>query len=144
MEAWPSLAFGLVLLLAAVVLIASHVRAWRRFRHRTSELEANELDFRRRQYRRRMQTSAMLAVLAVAILASHFVASPPLPRWVFALYWGFVLFLLGWVVLLALADLVHTSFYFSRLRDRYRLEESRLKAELRRIQNPRRNGNGKA
>lgn len=141
-EAWISVAFGLVLLLAAAGLMASHLRSWRRFREMIPEIEPDELDFRRRQFRRRMQTSTMLGILAVAILIGHFLTSPPLPRSGFILFWGIVLFLLGWVALLALVDVVHTSLYFGRVRDRYRLEETRLKAQLRQIKGRRRNGRG--
>jgi hypothetical protein len=51
-----------------------------------------------------------------------------------------VLTVVAWVALLALADLVSTRLHFGRVRERYRLEETRLKAELERLRRTRSNG----
>lgn len=116
-------------------LMTAHVRAWRRFRQQ--DLEEEDYDYRRRQFRRRMQTSAMLGLLAVAIFAGNWLGKPSL--WgVF--FWSGVLLMVGWVTLLAIADLLATKHHFGRLRRTYLVEEAKLQAELRRIEASRRNG----
>jgi len=137
MDPWTSLLVPLFLLLCAVGLIRLHVRTWRRFQGQP--LEDVERDYRRRQFRRRMQSSAMLAVLAVAILIGQLITGPPV---LVIAYWGGVLLLLGWVGLLALADILATKYHFGRLRETYLIERAKLQAQLRRIQSAR--GNGKA
>jgi hypothetical protein len=52
-------------------------------------------------------------------------------------YWGLVLIVLAWVGVLAVADIWATKFFFGRLRDRYRLEQTRLQAQLRQIRRTR-------
>lgn len=135
---WLSLGFAIVLLAASAGMLWSHVRAWRRFQ--SLQLEAREHDFRRRQFRRRMQTSALLGFLAVAILLGQWITSPPFPRVAPLIFWGVTGLLVLWMVLLAMADLVATHFYFRRLRDAYLVEQTRLKAELRRAQKTLSNG----
>ena len=72
-------------------------------------------------------------MLGLALVAGHWATSPPWRPWAFAAFWGMVLTVVAWVILLALADLVSTRLYFGRVRERYRLEEIRLKAELERM-----------
>jgi hypothetical protein len=141
-EVWSWVIVSLGLLVAASGLMVSHVRTWRAFREREGQIDAEELDYRRSQYRRRMQTSAMLGILAVAMLAGGWVKHPPLSPTVFAIYWGLVLLLVLWLGLLAVADIVSTKYHYARLRDHYALEETRLRAELRRIEALQGNGKG--
>jgi hypothetical protein len=135
-----------MLLLGAAALMVWHVRAWRAQRRR--KLEPEEREFFRRQFRRRVQTSALLAIVAVSL---------PLGQWIlqradelgdadwlmraFTAWVVVVIVLLGWVALLALADLWSSRLFFGRLRQRYWLEKTRLEAELRRIHGI--GGNGK-
>ena len=126
MELVASLVFSAVLLACAAGLLLWHLLSWRADQRR--RLDPNEREFRRRQFRRRMQTTTILALLA---------ASLPLGQWLVphwpqggVVFWGLVLFLLAWVVLLALADVWATKFYYGRLRDRNQLEQTRLKAQL--------------
>ncbi len=126
MELVASLVFSAFLLACAAGLLVWHVLAWRAGQRR--RLDPSELEYRRRQFRRRMQTTTMLALLA---------ASLPIGQWLVTrwpeggvVFWGLVLFLLAWVVVLALADVWATKFYYGRLRDRNQLEQTRLKAQL--------------
>lgn len=137
---WSQVLMPLLLLLCAVGLMISHVRTWRRARRQ--ELQPDELDYRRRQYRRRMQTSAMLGLLAVAIFVGQLITGRIESKAFLLCYWGLVLLVLGWVGLLAVADILATKHHFGRLRQAYRLEQVKLQAELRRIQAAR--GNGEA
>ena len=140
MELWYSIAVGVTLSATAAGLMVSHVRCWQRFEASGDAADPRQRGYRRRQLRRRVETSALLGVLAVALVAGHWATSPPWRPWAFAFYWGMVLTVVAWVALLALADLVSTRLYFSRLRERYRLEETRLKAELERLRRTGNNG----
>ena len=140
-----SAAFAAFLLLCAAALMVWHVRAWRAQRQR--KLEPDEREFFRRQFRRRVQTSAMLGLIAASLplgqwIAQNAVENPKTdwPKWAFG-FWGMVILFLVWVGLLALADLWASRIFFSRLRQRYWLEKTRLEAELRRIHGA--GGNGK-
>lgn len=148
MNIWPSVVVSLLLLAAAVGLMLSHLRTWRRVRQggRQADEEiarhSEEFDYRRRQFRRRMQTSGMLAVLAVAVLAGELLTAWIDSRWFELAFWGSVLLLLAWICLLALLDAVATSLHFGRLRQSHLNEQARLQAQLRQAQAAR--GNGKA
>jgi hypothetical protein len=82
----------------------------------------------------------MLGLLAVAILLGQWITSPPFYRIAPLIFWGVVGLLVLWMGLLAIADLVATHFYFRRLRDGYLVEQTRLQAELRRVQKTLSNG----
>jgi hypothetical protein len=130
---------SLLLLLAAVVLMISHVRSWRAARQ--EELDAEEFDYRRRQFRRRIQTSAMLGILAVAMLVGY-VLTLWLGSRVFALaFWSALVLVVGWTCLLALVDMWATKHYFGRVRHNTLVEQAKLRAEIRRLEAFR--GNGK-
>ena len=128
------------LLLAAVVLMISHVRSWRAFQQ--EPLDAEDFDYRRRQFRRRMQTSAMLALLAVALLVGYVLTVWLGPDNFVVVFWIAVMAVACWVALLAAVDIWATRHHFGRLRHHCLVEQAKLQAELRRIQAVR--GNGKA
>jgi hypothetical protein len=137
-ELFWSILLAVSLLLAAVGLMVWHVRSWQFTKRHASPAE--ERDYRFRQFRRRMQTSGMLGFIAAALPVGVAV----MRAWpkVGVFYWGGVLLLVGWLGLLALADIVATGHYYGRLRRDYTIEEARLHAELNRLQKIR--GNGKA
>ncbi|MBN2584051.1 MAG: hypothetical protein JXL80_13380 [Planctomycetes bacterium] len=137
MDIGSSILVSSLLLLAAVGLMVSHLRAWRRAQE--EPLEPEEFDFRRRQFRRRIQTSAMLGLLAVGLFVGQLIPGPPM---LVVLFWGVVLLVLGWMGLLALADIWATKHHFDRMRQSYLVEEAKLHAELRRVRAV--GGNGKA
>jgi hypothetical protein len=132
-----SFVFAAVLAACALGLMLWHVRSWRAALRRPPE--PAELEFLRRQYRRRMQSSLLLGLLAISLPLGHWFL---LKQWskVGALYWGLVLLVLAWVGVLAVADIWATKFFFGRLRDRYRLEQTRLQAQLRQIRRTREAG----
>ncbi len=127
-----------LLLLAAGVMMLSHVRAWRAFKQ--EGLDAEDFDYRRRQFRRRMQTSAMLGLLAVALPAGMAITTWLRSGWVFLFYCLAMILLVCWVILLALVDAWATKHHFGRLRDKCLVEKLRLEAEIRRIQAMKGNG----
>lgn len=84
----------------------------------------------------------MLGLTAVAVWVGQLVISRIDSKLVGSAYWGAVLLMVGWVGLLAAADVLATKHHFTRLRQTYLVEQAKLHAELRRIQAAR--GNGKA
>jgi hypothetical protein len=128
--------------LVAWWFIRWHIRAWRALGERASQMKPEELDFRRRQLRRRTQTSAMLGLVGIAMLVGRVLIVWRAPPTLILVFWAGVVLLVLWLGLLAVADMVATRYYFSRLRQSYRIEQARLQAELRRMQRTR--GNGEA
>ena len=124
-----SIIAALVLVVSSAGLIAWHIRAWKRLQD--PGIDPRERDFRRRQCRRRMQTSAMLGVLGAAIFIGQLLMSWDASRLLLAIYWSSVLLLVLWMASLALADMVATSFYYSREKNRCLVEHARLRGELR-------------
>jgi hypothetical protein len=129
MEAWTLIAGIILLAISALGM----VRHWRNrpedAGHASAALEGltpskngtaapvnnsrqEEREFRHRQFRRRMQGSAMIGVLGVMLPLGDLIDSHP---WRLA-YAGVMLSLVGWMVLLALADLVATRYHFHRVR----------------------------
>jgi sterol desaturase/sphingolipid hydroxylase (fatty acid hydroxylase superfamily) len=137
---WLTLAFSVLLLLAAAGLMVSHLRAWRQAQEAASETNAKEIDYRRRQLRRRVQSTAMLGGLAVALAVGNWITVGRVGPLVFAVYWGGVVLVVLWVTLLAAADIVSTKHHFGRIRDGQLIDKARLEAELRRIRSAGTNG----
>lgn len=143
---YVSLAFAGFLLLCALGLMAWHIRSWNADKRR--KVEPAERQFRALQYRRRMQTSILMAILATMLPAGQWImiqadeAGDLHGWWLKAgvAFIGVVLLLLCWIGLLALSDFVATRMFYGRLRDRCQLEQTRLQAELRKLQKVQRNG----
>jgi predicted lipid-binding transport protein (Tim44 family) len=128
-----------VLLLAALAMLYSHLRAWREYQRQP--LENDERDYRRRQFRRRMQSSTMLGLLGVGLGAGQaLMLWFPSPFWL-GVFWAAMLLGLLWVGLLALADAWETRHFYGRRQCQCLIERAALEAKLRRIQEGR--GNGK-
>jgi Flp pilus assembly protein TadB len=134
MEQWSSILVAVSLLLAAGLLTRSHLRAWQTLQQRRPRLEPSEYDFRRRQLRRRSQTSAMLGLVGIGMLIGRLLIVWRAAPLVVVVFWLGVMGLLVWLALLAVADIVSTRLYFSRLRQNYMVEQARLKAQLRRME----------
>jgi len=128
------------LLLAALVMLYSHVRSWRNFRQ-LENADPKEWDYRHRQYRRRMQTSALLALVAVALVVGQVLTWWLKLPWFTASYWLVVILLVCWMGLLGIADILATKHYYGQLRHHCLVEQAKLRAELNRTKS--REGNGK-
>jgi hypothetical protein len=128
-----SFVVAVLLVLSSAGLIAWHVRHWNRLDR--AELEERELRFRRRQFRRRLQTSAMLGLLGAAIFGGQLLLNAVVPKRFQVYYWIGVLVLVLWIGLLAIADMVATTFYYSRARSDFVVQHARLQAELRKARN---------
>ena len=136
MEIFLNLLIPLFFLAVACVLLWMHTRTWHASR---VSPDPEERDYRRRQYRRRMQTSGLLAGAAVALLVGQWIPDA-VPRTFRILFWGGVVLVVFWVILLALADMVAIYHYYGRLRTSYLVERAKLQAQLRRVQAARGNG----
>ena len=106
------------------LLISHHLRSWRRAR--VGQSDAQQLHFAWRQCRRRLQSSGMLALVSLGLLVWPLVTGKT-PR-VFLL--GGMVLLLLWIVLLALADVLHTQQHYRRIHRHYEAGEAELKAQL--------------
>ena len=136
METWGNYLIPIFFFAVACVLLWTHSRTWQASRHCP---DPEERDYRRRQYRRRMQTSGLLAGAAVALLVGQWIPEA-VPRTFRILFWGGVVLVVFWVILLALADMVAIYHYYGRLRTSYLVERAKLQAQLRRVQAARGNG----
>lgn len=105
MQMWlPGLVVGILLVVSALLMLWSHVRTWQ---SRRSDPEIDEADrsFWYRQYVRRMQASGLMLLIGLLIpLGDSLIPWRKAPA-LFAIYWMFVLALVGWVILLAVSDL---------------------------------------
>ena len=141
-EHLSSFLVALLLIVSSAALMVWHVRTWRRLRQ--EESSEREQDFRRRQFRRRMQTSAMLGVLGAAILVGQLLLPVIHSRMFLVIYWSGVLVLVFWIALLAIADVVATSFYYSREKSEFVIQHAKLQAEARKARDEKaRASNGK-
>jgi len=141
-ELWSSILVGSLLILAAACFVRWHVSAWRALAARARQMDPTELDFRRRQLRRRTQTSGMLGLVGIAMLVGRLLIVWRAHPTLILLFWGGVVLLVLWLGLLAIADMAATRYYFGRLRQSYLVEQARLRAQLRRMEETR--GNGQA
>jgi len=80
---------------------------------RVRQFQRTERDFNRSQFRRRMQISAMLGLTGLLL---PFGALFDDELWKLA-YAAVLLALVGWMLMLALADLIATRHHFSRVRE---------------------------
>lgn len=133
---WIYLGFAAFLLGMSALLLWLHLRGWRATQR--EELDERAMDFRRRQFRRRMQASAMIGVVGLAVVASLAVEDTMMN----AILWLVVLSLVVWMLLLALADLVSSYYYYNQVRAQQTAEHASLQAKLKQVR--RREGNGQA
>jgi hypothetical protein len=121
---WPFFLGAGVIVGVAGVLIAWHMRTWRKAL--AAKLSASELKFAFQQYRRRMQTSAMLALVGGLIGGGPWVTAPL----AVLLYWLAVMVLILWIMLLAGADMLATRMHFAEVETMQHLKQVKLRAAL--------------
>jgi hypothetical protein len=100
-----------------------------------------EHDYRRRQYRRRMQASAIIGIVGIALFVgiTFFLGEQSLIPWVedvvvIFTYWLAVVLITIWMALLALVDVWATRRYLNCIHENDLLEQTKLHAELHRLQ----------
>ena len=77
------------------------------------DIQREEREFHRRQFRRRLQGSLMIGALGLLLPVGGFIQGA---TWNIA-YLALLLSLLGWMLLLGIADLVATRHNFNRVRE---------------------------
>jgi hypothetical protein len=128
---WTSLAVCVALLIPAVWMLSVQWRQWQQVDADTNMRPARKNHLRCR-YRRRMQVSTMLGCIGIAFLGGELF--PPEEGLVPAIYWICVALLVLWMALLAVADMVATRMYYSRLQEHVDLERTKLEVQIRRFQ----------
>lgn len=135
-------AVGLIVFVLGLLLLRWHRKTRTRLQNDPS-LDEHDQSHYARQYRRRMTTSSMVALLGVLIAVGDLLPWNRMPL-LFPFYWGAVLLLALWVVLLALGDLASSRAYTNAALSRIRQKQLELEleaAEHRRRRRHQENGN---
>lgn len=127
----------MLLTAAAAVVLLWQVRAWKQLPKLV--LDERESTYRHRQSRRRLQASGMLFAASLAMTAALFIPWRRFPT-LFVVAWCAIALVVGWVVLLALADSVANYQFWSGTRRHTLVEQAKLRAELMRHEPEKRNG----
>ena len=134
LQCCPAFLIALSLIASAVGLMTWHLKAKKSLDGVVTD--AREHIFRRWQIRRRIQISGMLGVLGVAIAigqSAMILGGRNVDLAFFLLsFWGGILLLVLWILLLAIGDMVATHYHFSRMRTDFAVERAQLQAEARR------------
>lgn len=131
---------GVALVSVGITLLLSHRRAWRSQKN-NPDLDDAARDHYYARFRRRTQASSILMVLGFLIPIGDLLI--PWQRFptLFFVYWGILIFLALWVVLLGLGDALATAA-------RSRIELGRIRRKQRELQDQlseirRRDSNGR-
>jgi hypothetical protein len=142
------IAFGVggVLFVAGLAFMVSHRRTWRQ-QQADDTLDEADLKHYRKRYRRRMQTSALIVLLGILIPVGDVVIPwKDLPKveaalW-WAAYWGTVLMITLWVLLLGMGDLFSTKSYAQSTLARNYQQQRILEEQIAQIKRRETNGHG--
>ncbi len=125
---WVSAAFGGALVIGGVLMLRSHMRAWKQ-QQDDPDLDDADRHFLHRRFRRRMKASGLLTLIGVMLpvgdVVRVFAGSP----WWFALYWIVVLLLVMWLFLLAMGDMASTKVHTTVALNRIWAEQRKLEQE---------------
>ena len=140
MDNWQIAAgVGVVIFVFGAAMMRWHVASWRRQKN-----DASLDDFDRNhyfaRYRRRMQTSGIIALLGILIPVGDSLLSLQNFPALFAVYWGTVLLLTLWIVLLAVGDVSSTKAHSNVALERLRQKQRELQAHAKRLKSRRSNG----
>ena len=138
---WISAIVGAIVFLIGLALLRWNVKFWRQAKDDSALEDVDRQHFYRR-YRRRMQMSAMLMIVGLLVGVGELLGDWRKHPGPFAVYWGGVLLLLLWVVLLGFADMLstaaHSRIALAELRYKQRALEQRLaEFKQRRVSNGR-------
>jgi hypothetical protein len=106
---WLSISFGVLLVIIAGLLIRKNELDWADAAA-DDQLTPSLTPMLRSRYRRRLQASVLLLLIGVMIPIGDLPAWKAHPK-MFGFYWLFVIVLVAWVVLLALADWLSVYLY---------------------------------
>lgn len=140
MDNWQvGAAVGGILVLFGLTLIRTHVVNWRRIKN-DPHLPDRDRHYYYRRYRRRMQTSGLLAVIGVLIpVGDSLIPWQNFPG-LFLAYWGGIVLLALWMILLALGDYTSTRVHSQAELDRIRQKQAALEAQVARMKRHGANG----
>jgi hypothetical protein len=113
---------------ASLGLIRSHRRSWGR-RQKDPSLDQADLLHYGAQFRRRMQASALLGVIGVLLLLGDLLIPWQKAPFLFSIYFGFILLLTGYLVLLAIGDALATASYTRAALARIQAQRRHLERE---------------
>lgn len=119
-----SIIVGALVLAAGTLLMTRHRAALQESRRQKQTTREEEFAWRR--FRRRMQASAMMAVIGIGLMLGQLPMSPLVALF----YWGGVLLIVLWMMLLALADALNSYWYFRRVRQHQLRQHSSMTARL--------------
>jgi hypothetical protein len=140
----PALIVGTLLLIFGGSFIWRHIRT-RQDQLRDESLVETDHEYLGRQFRRRLQASSLVCLIGILILVGDLVipwgrggrGDKVAAAFWFAIYWGGIILLALWVMLLALGDYfsirVNSSVKLSRLK----AQEKSLRRELERLREER-------
>jgi hypothetical protein len=129
----PSAVAATFLVSGSILLMRSHLRTWRQ-RRSDPEIDQGDLLHYSGQFRRRMQASGLLGFIGILIAAGDILI--PWQRFpaLWALFWGTILLITGYLILLAIADALATAGHTRAALARVRAQRRQLErdaAELR-------------
>lgn len=121
---------GAGLLVVAVLLVRRQLQLWESLgqAHKPKKISL-ETRFETSQCRRRIQCSMMLAILAVGMIIEIWVSNT-IVRVVLG---AAMLIILGWMILLAMLDVLATISHYRRMSNRNQSEQIRLKSKVKQI-----------
>jgi len=131
---------GIALVGVGVVMMRSHLRRWDAKKNDAS-LDEPERRYLHSRFRRRMQASAILTALGVLIPVGHIAIDLKQFPGLGAAFWGGVLLLAVWVILLGIADVIATSARTRAELGRIRRQQRELEAKVAELR--RRGSNGR-
>lgn len=124
-----STAVGAVLVATGLLMMRAHLKAWREQKNDPSINGFDRAHYYTR-FRRRMQTSGLLVLVGLLIPVGDVVIQWQNAPLLGALYWGAVLLLVLWIIVLGLSDLVviraHSRAALGRIRRQQRELEEQL------------------
>ena len=130
---------GGVLFVMGVVMIRSHVLSWRRQQHDPALEDVDRKHYYAR-YRRRMQMSGLLVGLGILIALGDALIPWQNAPLLFGFYWGAVLLLLLWLIIVAVGDIVATGAHSRVSLARIRHKQRELEDQLARMKDRKSNG----
>jgi hypothetical protein len=136
---------GGTLIATGLLMMRGHVQAWRTEKNDPT-IEDEHRTFFYKRYCRRMQTSALIAVIGalipfgILVLRPGLLADADVQARVFTVFWGGVLLLALWVILLGVGDFLATSAYSRAALARIRLKQRELEQQIAEIRRRQANG----
>ena len=142
MNSWVAVGVGACLLAVGLLFMRWNVQEWRQEKN-DSTLDPYDRDHYYARYRRRMQTSGMIAFLGVLIPLWDWLTDQRLvmPATIVGLL---VFALVGWVILMAFADMLSTRTHAHVAMSRVKEKQRELERQVAELKNRRNDGHSKS